>query len=81
MAQFVQCLGEISNASYGGYLPRCSTEWVVVTSSDIIATGLNSSLPTPEGMLLALSAGLASMVPLYGTLWAVRAARQSLKNS
>tara|TARA_Y100000296_G_C5037244_1_gene187929 strand:- start:312 stop:563 length:252 start_codon:yes stop_codon:yes gene_type:complete len=79
--QLITCPGDITFMSSGGLIAKCSTDWAVVTSADVITAGLNSSLPTPESLVLAFGAGVAVMVPLYGVLWGIRAARESINKS
>jgi len=78
---FVACPGDLSFSDIGGRVATCSTDWTVHTASEIINLGVNSSLPTPESLILAFGAGVAVMVPLYGVLWGIRAARESINKS
>ena len=79
--QMISCPGVIDSFTNGGFVARCSVDWVVVTASDVITEGLTSSLPAPDSMVLAFGAGLASMLPLYAALWGIRAARAAIKKS
>ena len=79
--QMISCPGAIDYVSNGGVIARCSVDWLVVTSADIITDGLSSSLPNPDSMLLAFGAGLVTMLPLYAALWGIRAARAAIKKS
>jgi hypothetical protein len=78
---FVSCPGELSFNDIGGRVATCSTDWTLHTASEIIDLGINSSLPTPESLILAFGAGVAVMVPLYAALWGIRAARESINKS
>ena len=79
--QLITCPGDITFMSSGGQVAKCSADWVVVTSADVITAGINSTYPSPESLLLALGAGIAVMVPLYVVLWGIRAARESITKS
>ncbi|WP_320819157.1 hypothetical protein [Thalassolituus sp.] len=62
-------------------IAQCPPGFDIVTAQQIIQSGLQNSLPDPGSMLLAFSAGLAVMVPLYVVLWGIRAARESIKST
>ena len=81
MTLFVACPGDLSFVEFGGRVARCSTDWTLHTASEIIDLGINSSLPTPESLILAFGAGVAVMVPLYAAIWGIRAARESILKS
>lgn len=81
MTSALICDGVIESIQSNGFIPTCSTEWIISTPSQILQMGYQASIPSPENLFLAFGAGVSIMLPLYAVLWGVRAARSGIKQS